>query len=394
METFLKFAIPPIISMIAVRWVFFRVLRLAKQKGLVDNPDARKLQKEPVPVMGGMAVFFGLIVGMMIAIITIDCTIISPIILCGSIMFFVGMLDDFLWMSPWSRIVIEMFTITCLVLGTSLGIDTLQGLWGIYQLPQWLVLPLTIFAGVGIINAINMIDGVNGLSSGLCILASLMFAQLFYLREDEANCILALCMAASLIPFLLHNVFGKSSKMYIGDSGTMLMGIIVVWFVIYLLNSNFSEQHLLLRPNMNLCAVALSIESVPIFDTLRVMTTRILNGRSPFSPDKTHLHHMFIGLGVSHGVTSISMILINWVIATIAYVSYRMGASLETQLYLVIAAGVILVWSSYWFLHYHTTHKTRFATFIRRFYLMGYFGSDKMWKRIGDYFDKGEIPIE
>ena len=380
--------------MLAVKWVFFKILKLAKLKDLVDNPDARKLQKEPVPVMGGMAVFFGLIVGMMFATTMVDCTSLRPVILCGSIMFFVGMLDDFLGLTPRSRFAIEIFTIGCLVVGTGLGIDNLLGLWGIYQLNYWVMLGLTIFAGVGIINAINMIDGVNGLSSGLCIMASLMFAHLFYIRADYANCVLSLCMAFSLFLFLLHNVFGAKSKMFIGDSGTMLMGIFVLWYVICLMNSHNAEQHLLLRPNQNLAAVALAIESVPVFDTLRVMAMRMMKGRSPFSPDKTHLHHMFIGLGVSHSVTAISMIGINLLVVIIGFIGYKCGCTLDIQLYVTIAAGVILVWGMYWFLHYHTLHHSRFTDRLSRFSVASHLGHKDWWLKISEYLDKGEIPLE
>ena len=152
-------------------------------------------------------------------------------------------------------------------------------------------------------------------------------------------------MAGSLWLFLLRNVFGAKSKMFISDFVTILMGLFVVWYVINLLNSHNAHEPLLSRPNQNLAAVALGIENVPVFDTLRVMGMRIMRGRSPFSPDRTHLHHKFIGLGVSYSVTAISMIGINLLIALIGWSCCHYGAGMGAQLHIIIAAGIILVWA-------------------------------------------------
>ena len=181
--------------------------------------------------------------------------------------------------------------------------NVLHGLWCLDQIPQRVSIPFMLFAAVGIINAINLIDGVDGLSSGYCILTSLLFGMMFWYVEDRTMGMLAVVATGSLIPFFFHNVFGKSSKMFIGDGGTLVMGIVMSVLVIRILRHG-SMSEVYDAANIGLISFTLAVLSVSVFDTLRVMTTRILKRKSPFHPDKTHLHHMFIRLGCSHAATT------------------------------------------------------------------------------------------
>lgn len=159
------------LSSYAVHWVYFKILKIAKAKNIVDNPDARKLQKTPIPVMGGIAVFFGVLVGILAAsalhLFFIAHSDIFPVICAMSIMLYVGAMDDIVGLSTKSRFFIEIITILGLIYSSGCCVDTLRGLWGIYHFSWWIGVPLTVLTGVGIINAVNMIDGVNGLSSGV-----------------------------------------------------------------------------------------------------------------------------------------------------------------------------------------------------------------------------------
>jgi UDP-N-acetylmuramyl pentapeptide phosphotransferase/UDP-N-acetylglucosamine-1-phosphate transferase len=171
-------SISALVSLLAVNWIYFKILKIAKEKNLVDNPDARKLQKNPVPVVGGLAVFFGLIMGTLAGIAIFgffgsdtvngnDMITVSrmlPIMLGMSIMLYVGCMDDILGLSPKARFLIEILVILGLIFSSGISIDSLHNMWTIGEIPTWIAIPLTIFAGVGIINAINMVDGVNGLS--------------------------------------------------------------------------------------------------------------------------------------------------------------------------------------------------------------------------------------
>lgn len=337
-----------IVALIAVILVHSRILRIAKARDLTDKPGERKHQRHPVPMLGGIAVFFGVICGLGMASSMADLTLIFPIVMMMAVMLYVGALDDLTGLSPVFRIVVEIFAVLVLIYGSGMCIDNFNGLWGIYQIPWSIAVPLTVFAGVGIINSINMIDGINGLSSGLCIACCLFFGANYFHLEDIPNSVVAFTMAFSLIPFLVHNVFGSKSRMFIGDAGTMMMGILLTWFVIRYLSYYGIERGL---PG-GLCPIAnsLGILSVPIFDTLRVMCMRMLQGRSPFSPDRTHLHHAFVDCGFSHASTAVSEILISLVIFLISNILYLLDCSAEMQLYFVILSSVIFVWGTYFIL--------------------------------------------
>lgn len=233
-----------------------------------------------------------------------------------------------------------------------------------------------------------MIDGVNGLSSGLCMALSCIIGIIFYKRFDFGNAAFAFCFAASLIPFYLHNVFGKESKMFIGDAGTMVMGLLVSWFTIRILSSQSVPSIPEHGRDMCLVALMLAVASVPIADTLRVMTGRILNGRSPFSPDKTHLHHVFIAAGVSHFITHLSEIIINLVVVVIWLVSYRSGLSQEAQLYITVGSTGFLVWGTYFFLHYQEKHETQAFVHFKKWSSFTYFGDKTWWQKLQRMIDR------
>ena len=391
-----------IASLIAVHWVYFKVLKIAKMKNLVDNPNARKLQKTPVPVMGGVAVFFGMLVGIAAGVIynsLMHTELIVPqytIIAAMSVMLFVGSIDDMIGLSPKSRFVIEIITILGIVGGTGGCIDSLHGLWGIGAFSWWIAVPLTVVGCVGIINAINMIDGVNGLSSSLCILCNVLFGTAFAYSGQFYHAVINYAMAASLLPFFMHNMFGKSSKMFIGDAGTMVMGTLMSFDVIQILRSDTSAEWMAYA-NQGMCLVAmtLAVMSVPVADTLRVMTMRILHGRSPFSPDRTHLHHKLLEYSYSHFMTT-SCEFIAAVLVVLAWaVSYNLKASIDVQMYVVLAAAAIVVWGSYWFLARNKTMHVGVAYRIRRYFANGKKdGEKKWWIRMQRWVDSGEEEME
>ena len=383
-------------SFIMVNWVYFKILKIAKDKGLVDNPDARKLQKEPIPVMGGIAVFIGAIVGVFAGAVvhkiggTPVTSTLLPIVCSMMVMLYTGAMDDIIGLTPKSRLVIECLVMLGLIYGSGHCIDTFHGMWGIHQFSWWIAVPLTVFAGVGIINAINMIDGVNGLSSGLCITCSCLFGVAFLKSGDIANATLAFAMASALLPFLAHNVFGLKSRMFIGDAGTMVLGVVMIWFTISMLSSKSPVVYYEAATGINVIAFALAILSVPVFDTIRVMTMRIMKKKSPFHPDKTHLHHVFVNIGISHSITSLSEILIGVMMVGIWALSVEFGASVNMQLYVVIVAAMILVWGMYAILRYHVKHHTKFLHMLAKFSIKTHLGRTDWWKTLTAWLDEPE----
>ena len=378
-----------VIAVIVVCWGHSILLKIAKEKNIVDNPDARKLQKRPVPVMGGIAVFFGVVAGLAFGICFIsEMQVLFPILLSMIIMFYMGFMDDTVGLTPSIRFVAEILTIICLITASDMCVDNLHGIWRLGIISHWIAIPLTIFAGVGIINAVNMIDGVNGLSSGLCIVYSVLFGIVFFKSGDIPNAMLAFTMAASLFPFLIHNIFGNTSKMYIGDTGTMLMGIVLCWFIIVSLHSDSMLVKCGFNSNFSPVAFCLAVLSVPVFDTLRVMTLRIVRGKSPFKPDRTHLHHVLIDLGISPSITSLSEIMLDIFVVLVWVIAYVFNASVTMQLYVVVIAALLSVVGLYFFLNNQMKHDTRLLHKIQKFSIRTHLGHTQWWLRFQRYLDK------
>ena len=346
------------VSLCSTWWIFKKVLKIAKLKNIVDNPDARKLQRVPVPVLGGIAVFFGIVVALTASRLMLESTTLFSIAGVMVIMLYVGTMDDILSLSPLKRFIVEIGVVLLLVYGNGYCLDNFHGLWGITSIPQGVAVPLTVFACVGIINAINLIDGVNGLSSGYCILACSLFGAAFVWANDVEAASLAILCVGALIPFFCHNVFGKKSKMFIGDGGTLMMGTVMSVFVLGALNGNspLAEK---VDPNFGLVPFCLAILVIPVFDTLRVMTMRILRGSSPFHPDKTHLHHLLFDLHFSHIGTTCVELFTNLFVVGVWYLSYRLGASIDVQLYIVIALGLLITFGFYKFARIQERKQTK-----------------------------------
>ena len=303
-------------------------------------------------------------------------------------MIYVGALDDIVGLTPKARFVIEILVILGLIFSTGKCINSLHGLWGVESFSWYIGVPLTVLTGVGIINAINMIDGVNGLSSGLCITYCLLFGTIFLAIGDIKNSVLAFTMAASLWLFFVHNVFGKTSRMFIGDAGTMVMGILMTWFTICVLQHGDAVS----IPYNNACIVAmvLAFLAVPVADTLRVMTMRVMKGLSPFNPDKTHLHHAFVGMGISHSITALSIVLINLAVVGTWYIMVEVGAPINCQLYAVVIVAAVLVWGTYFFLDHEHRSNSRKAKWLREFSVKTHLGRKEWWQRFTYYLDAPE----
>ena len=357
--------IPFFTALLLVGWIHPRLVKIALLKNIVDNPDARKLQRTPVPVLGGVAVFFGVVIAIGCMSSVVDCSGLPVVIMAMMAMLYTGTMDDILSLSPGLRFVIEIVVVLLLIFVGGYCIDDFHGLWTIGRFSYWCAVPLTVVAAVGIINAINLVDGVNGLSSGYCIMACLIFGTLFFLAGEAPMTILAAVSVGALIPFFLHNVFGKTSKMFIGDGGTLVMGVVMSVFVIAILQ-NGSRVAAYVNPNVGLVPFTLAVLSVPVFDTLRVMSTRILKVTSPFRPDKTHLHHMFIDLGCSHVATTLAILGVNMFVVLCWWALEASGFSIAVQLYAVIAVSLLVTSGLYHFMQWHICRDTRFMRAMRR----------------------------
>ena len=338
-----------VIAFIVSTVMFPPVLWFARNHDIVDNPNARKLQRFPVPVLGGLAVFTGILTGVIaLSFFKIDTEALWGLV-AMAIMLAVGTWDDISDLSPYLRFLIEIAVVLGFVLITGIYIDDFHGLGGVYSLPQWLAISLSVFAGVGVINAVNLIDGVDGYSSGYGMLACGCFSILFwYVGATEMACY-SMIVFGALLPFFLHNVFGIKSKMFIGDGGTLMLGMLMTVLSFYALSSK-TECDPFEQSGLSLTALILAIGCIPVFDTLRVMIMRMLRGRSPFQPDKTHLHHLFIDMDFSHLGAALSILFINTSVLVVLLVAWFCGASIDVQFWIVMALGIIVTFGFYKFM--------------------------------------------
>ena len=339
--------IPALLAFIGTLWIHPKVLKIAIMKDLVDNPSARKLQRNPVPNMGGSAVFFGIIIGLCSSQAMFSSPKAFMLVAAMLIMLYVGIMDDILSLTPRIRFAIEILIVCWLMFANKSSLNCFHGLWGLGCIPNYVAIPLTIISCVGIINAINLIDGVDGLSSGFSIMASLAFGIYFYIIGYHSMVILAAVSIGSMIPFFLHNVLGKRSKMFIGDGGTLAMGVVLATFVVFTLTGSNMDRSAL-SPSFGLVAFSLGVMAIPVFDTMRVMSARILSGTSPFHPDKTHLHHLFIELGFSHVGTSLSILTLNLIIIAAQLGVWLLGGDIAVQLYVVVGLSLLFTVGLYY----------------------------------------------
>ena len=335
-----------VLSLLASAFAFPRALLYAKKHNILDNPNLRKLQRVPVPVFGGVVVYSGILVGGLALLVLRPDPIVAWGLLAMTGMLAIGIWDDREDISVLLRLIVEVGSVGGFMALTGVYIDNFHGLWGVYELDPLIGVPLSLFAGVGLINAINLIDGVDGYSSGYGMLACACFAQVFWTDWSPVMVCMSLVVIGALLPFFIHNVFGIRSRMFIGDGGTLMLGMLMVMMSFSAMSSKCGLETL---ESQGVCVPALivAIGCIPLFDTIRVMVMRILRGRSPFSPDRTHLHHLFVDMRFSHLGAAISILFINLMVILAWFMAWRLGASLDVQMYLVLLLGFLVTFGFY-----------------------------------------------
>lgn len=328
------------------------VLRIAKAKGFVVRPNKRMSHTGEVPNIGGLDIYFSV----MLSYLLFDYSQLANnqffLIGVGAIMA-IGFIDDVLVLTPLAKLLGETLAGIALIGFGNLRITHLHGIFGIEEIgvvPSYLI---SLFVLIAIINAINLIDGVDGLASGLGILYCLFFAIYFGLVGSTSWSILAICLIGSLAVFFIYNVFGNRGKIFMGDSGSLLLGYLLTAFVFRFCEQNAFHvvpevYHMSAAP-----AVAICVMTVPIFDTIRVSITRIKKHKSPFEPDKNHIHHLLLRTGLNHIQTtcvllSVSVLFIalgifgrNWNIWLLLIVDFGLATLLTLILWRIINKKIV-----------------------------------------------------
>ena len=326
------------------------VLAFARKHGIVDNPSARKLQRVPVPVMGGTAVFIGLLAAIVVGLFFLPGERVAKLTGLLAVMYAIGVWDDIRDVSAEFRFLVEMMIVWLMILLLGVEVNDFHGFLGVNEVPDAISVPFSLIAGVGIINAINMIDGVDGYCSTYGMMACAAFSVIFWKAGAIPMAALALMMIGALLPFFFHNVFGKTSKMFLGDGGSLLLGTLLTFFTFNTLTDGRPSDLAFEGTGLSLAALCLAVLAVPVFDTLKVMVIRLFRGQSPFHPDKSHLHHLYIEMSFSHMATSALIVLHNMGIIALLLLSWLLGADATWQLLIVIAAALLYTWGFYFFM--------------------------------------------
>ena len=323
------------------------VVRIAKAKGLVVRPNKRMSHTGEVPNIGGLNICFSFILTYLL--FEYDQLSQSQFFLIGLFAIMaVGFIDDVLVLTPLTKLLGETLAGIALVGFADLRITHLHGIFGIEQISIIPSYAISLFILIAIINAVNLIDGIDGLASGLGILYCLFFAVYFGLAGETSWSILGICMIGALAVFFIYNVFGLREKIFMGDSGSLLLGYLLTAFVFRFCEINAHHEvpewlHMNAAP-----AVAICVLTIPIFDTIRVSLTRIKHHRSPFQPDKNHIHHLLLRTGLNHIQTtcvllSVSVLFIglailgrNWNIWLLLFADFSLATGLTLVLWRVI----------------------------------------------------------
>ena len=349
MENWMIGILVMMVAMVTSMMVFPWALKYAKDHGIVDNPNARKLQRVPVPVFGGVVVYSGILAGGLALSAFMWNWVMVYGIIGMTIMLLIGVWDDQKDISALLRLFVEIALVSAFIALTGVYIDDFHGLWGIDELNDWIAIPFSVFVGVSIINGVNLIDGVDGYSSGYGMMACIFFGLCYWTVWSPTMTCLTMIVIGALLPFFMHNVFGQKSRMFIGDGGTLMLGMFLTVCTFYALSST-QPCDKLDEKGLSLIAYALAVLSIPLFDTLRVFTMRILRGKSPFKPDKTHLHHLFIDMGFSHLGAALSILIVNMTVVLVWFASWKLGASVDVQTYVVVVLGFIVTFGFYKFM--------------------------------------------
>ena len=273
------------------------IIKVVKEKNLMAEPNHRDVHSTKTPNLGGIGIF--LATYLIITFLGFYFESDNLLILTGAItiMFFVGLVDDLVGISPKSKLVGQIGVALLMILMTDLRIDNFHGVLGIYELPYIISVLTTVMVFVTIINAYNLIDGVDGLAGTFAITANLFFTCFFYFNANYFMSFLSLGIVGALISFLVFN-FSKANKIFMGDTGSMLIGFLLAYqavnFMSFDLTSNFEWL------DSKSIVYFLAIFSYPLIDTIRVFFIRIKAGNSPFTADNNHIHHNFLGYGLKH----------------------------------------------------------------------------------------------
>lgn len=309
------------------------IIQIAKDKKLFDEPDERKVHKTVIPTLGGLGIFAGFILAFLIGTPFGTSSELQYFVAAAVVIFFLGLKDDILVISASKKFIGQLIAAGILIRYGGVEITNMHGFLGVYDIPQFASITLSFFTIIVITNSFNLIDGVDGLAGSLGLVTMLIFGIYFYNIGQLTYSVMAFAMAGSVLSFLLYNF--SPAKIFMGDTGSLMLGLINSILVIKFINSTGTAAGAIDLPAAP--AIGFAILMVPLFDTLRVFALRILDRRSPFSPDRNHVHHFLLDLGFSHKQITFTCVAVNLGFVALAYSLRNMGPTIVVGILLAVA---------------------------------------------------------
>jgi UDP-N-acetylmuramyl pentapeptide phosphotransferase/UDP-N-acetylglucosamine-1-phosphate transferase len=309
------------------------IIQVAKDKKLFDEPDERKVHKVVIPTLGGLGIFAGFIIAMLLCVPQGTGNEMQYVAAASIVIFFLGIKDDILVLSASKKFIGQLLAAGILIKFGGIQLTNMHGFLGIYELPHLAGVAMTVFTIVVITNSFNLIDGIDGLAGSLGFLTAILFGGYFYAIGQVTYSVMAFALAGSLISFLIYNF--SPAKIFMGDTGSLLLGLINTILVIKFIK--FAGSPDVLYPIEASPAIGFAILILPLFDTLRVFGLRLLDRRSPFSPDRNHIHHFLLDLGLSHRQITLTCLFTNILFVALAFSLRDLGPTIVIVVLLLLA---------------------------------------------------------
>lgn len=313
------------------------IIQVAKNKKLFDEPDERKVHKAVIPTLGGLGIFAGFIVATLMGVPMGITSELQYIAAASIVIFFLGMKDDILVLSASKKFIGQLIAAGILIKFAGVQITSMHGFLGIHEIPHYASIALSFFTIIVITNSFNLIDGIDGLAGSLGLLTTVLFGAYFYYIGHIEYAVIAFALSGSLVSFLIYNF--SPAKIFMGDTGSLLLGLINSILVIKFINLSSSQAVAL--PLAAAPAIGIAILMIPLFDTLRVFGLRIVDGRSPFSPDRTHVHHFLLDIGFSHRRITILCVVLNSIFIGIAVGLRNLGTT--SVIGILLVTGLLFI---------------------------------------------------
>jgi len=271
------------------------IIRIALRRGIVDTPSERKAHTIATPSFGGVGIFLGCALISLLFTPSEHIDQIRYVFAALTIIFLVGARDDLDPLEPYEKLIGQLLGVGLIIFYAQIRITSLYGLFGIYELEEFASIVVTTLVFIFLINSFNLIDGIDALCSSISILVLSVVGTWFLFRGDMAFAILSIAAAGATLAFLKYNI--SPSKIFMGDTGSLVLGTICTVVVI-----RFMELETVASAPAfeSVATVAIGLLILPVFDTTRVFLQRLAKGKSPFQPDKNHIHHLLLETGLTH----------------------------------------------------------------------------------------------